>query len=432
MKKRNKKIVMTMLILIGLFLLVVVQGIAKQRLRVLSDGWIINKFQVHKLCDNFEKEHPGVNVILETKTEAKTADMLLLGWLVTQRTENDLILSGWGSQITPLVAKNMLEPWDDFFVGDFKKSEFIPAFLKEGEFKGKIYAIPFMGELWGIVVNMDMFREAGLVGDKGMPITARSYDELYEYAKKLTVDKDGDGKPEIYGLEQNWYSYGLEKLFPSALRGMRGSAYSEDRVSYAYGSPEALKFLTFAQKVILDGYASAGSIVDGNSSRNNFKKGTRAMIETACSRCNECREILGEDSVSLMATPGALENGSVVYSILAWVPKIASTQGKKLTKQFCKEQLLSKEISQWSANHYGKLPVLKRNYEGFTDPLYDFQLNIAKKSMVLPKYIDYNPFRQLLFVEISELLLGRSTPAKTLADIPKRIKELGLKLTLLK
>ena len=74
-------------------------------------------------------------------------------------------------------------------------NSFLPAFKTGAERDGEIWGIPRILTVWQIMVNRDMFKEAGL--DPDAPIA--SWDQLLQISKKLTVDKNGDGRIDQYG-----------------------------------------------------------------------------------------------------------------------------------------------------------------------------------------------------------------------------------------
>ena len=61
---------------------------------------------------------------------------------------------------------------------------------------GEHYAIPLDMHPLGLFYNVDAFEAAGL--DPTMPPT--TMEELVEYAKALTIDEDGNGEPEQWGI----------------------------------------------------------------------------------------------------------------------------------------------------------------------------------------------------------------------------------------
>jgi ABC-type glycerol-3-phosphate transport system substrate-binding protein len=96
------------------------------------------------------------------------------------------------------------------YVGDYKEISAYVAKWPEAEQKdfnwspvwksgipgGKQIGVPTGTHTRATVYRRDLFEAAGLDPNK----TPKSLDEVVEYAKKLTIDKNGDGEPEQYGL----------------------------------------------------------------------------------------------------------------------------------------------------------------------------------------------------------------------------------------
>ena len=75
-------------------------------------------------------------------------------------------------------------------------SDFYPALLQYASWRGTLYTLPMEATNLALLYNKDMFRAAGL--DPKKP--PKSWDQLVKYAKKLTLDKDGDGKFDQVGF----------------------------------------------------------------------------------------------------------------------------------------------------------------------------------------------------------------------------------------
>ena len=52
--------------------------------------------------------------------------------------------------------------------------------------KGKTYSLPLNSTTYGFIYNKDMFKAAGIVDENGEPTPPETWDEVIEYAKKLT------------------------------------------------------------------------------------------------------------------------------------------------------------------------------------------------------------------------------------------------------
>ena len=78
-------------------------------------------------------------------------------------------------------------------IDEIGRDKFFDGTTAWGEIDGKEYGFPYRMEAKCLFYNKTMFEEAGL---SGPPTT---WAQLAEYTKKLTVDKTGDGVPDVYG-----------------------------------------------------------------------------------------------------------------------------------------------------------------------------------------------------------------------------------------
>lgn len=100
----------------------------------------------------------------------------------------------WYPWVSDFVDKGLLEPLDDI-VTDKEFSRYptsIQNFIKFPD--GHIYVVPHYMNVDGFYYNQSMLKKAGLDGPPA------NWDELVEYAKKLTKDFDGDGNIDQWGL----------------------------------------------------------------------------------------------------------------------------------------------------------------------------------------------------------------------------------------
>lgn len=73
--------------------------------------------------------------------------------------------------------------------------DYVPAALDTyGKYNGKLIGLPIVGDVELLVYNKKMFAKAGL---KEAP---KTWDELVQYGKKLTIDTNGDRRPDQYGF----------------------------------------------------------------------------------------------------------------------------------------------------------------------------------------------------------------------------------------
>jgi multiple sugar transport system substrate-binding protein len=75
-------------------------------------------------------------------------------------------------------------------------NDIYPALLKFSSWKGTLYSLPMEATNLALLYNKDMFKKAGL--DPNHP--PKNWDELKEFSKKLTIDKNKDGNFEQVGF----------------------------------------------------------------------------------------------------------------------------------------------------------------------------------------------------------------------------------------
>jgi multiple sugar transport system substrate-binding protein len=101
------------------------------------------------------------------------------------------------AQIPQYAARNVFQPLDDVYGPQgIDPNVLVSSAVDATTVKGKKYGVPMNFTTLKLYWNKDMFREAGLDPEK--PPT--TWEEFGDYARKLTKDDDGDGKPEQYGL----------------------------------------------------------------------------------------------------------------------------------------------------------------------------------------------------------------------------------------
>lgn len=115
--------------------------------------------------------------------------------------------------------------------------------------------------------NKDLFRQSGLDPDK--PPT--TWEELVETAQKLTIDKNGDGKPDQWGLKWPTSSF----IFQALIWQNGGEILSEDG-RCTFNSPACLEALEFLVD-LAHKYKVMNPLMSFNEARQSFLMGRIAM-----------------------------------------------------------------------------------------------------------------------------------------------------------
>ncbi len=96
-------------------------------------------------------------------------------------------------QIEPFKKAGWLEPLD-FLYNDKLWKNYPQAFREAASYKGQVYGVPNIMKVFVLNWRPDMYKAAGIEAPP------KTWDELIDIGKKLTIDKNGDGVPEQYGL----------------------------------------------------------------------------------------------------------------------------------------------------------------------------------------------------------------------------------------
>lgn len=209
---------------------------------------------LQELITKFEKEYPDIHIEaqyipsgdaliqkLVTAIRSKTAPDI--SWLHSDFLEN-------------LVNADAIYRMEEFINGpngitqeDLK--DIYPALIQFASWKGTLYSMPMEATNLALLYNKDMFKAAGL--DPNKP--PKTWDELYEYSKKLTFDKDGDGKDDQTGMFipiypaagplGSWMVWQWEPFLWQA----GGDVINDEQTKVLYDSEGGIKALELWQKI---------------------------------------------------------------------------------------------------------------------------------------------------------------------------------------
>ena len=171
-----------------------------------------------------------------------------------------------------LVENRSVVPLDPFLEGEEGKAlrdDLVPVFAEAAMQHGQMWSFPFNKSVRCLYYNKDLFRESGL--DPEVP--PRTWAEYRDFARRLTVDANGDGQPERYGFA----SQITASMFENLIVQNEGALVSADERSVAFDSPEGLEALEFMTDLLVRDKTSLVS--SGFEYQNEFLAGKVAMIE---------------------------------------------------------------------------------------------------------------------------------------------------------
>ncbi|NMB17336.1 MAG: extracellular solute-binding protein [Firmicutes bacterium] len=157
-------------------------------------------------------------------------------------------------------------------------------------------------------VNKTFWDKIGALDEQGSPKAPKDWDELEDLLTKLTQAAPAQGLSVDWGWNFILYSYA------GGILALKGDIYGPDGNMLDVESDAALRWLEMNRRWIEKGIAAEGTITDVNFGRDNFNAGIIPMIYTAHSRFIEGGADLGEENTSAIPLPGALDNGTIVYT----------------------------------------------------------------------------------------------------------------------
>ena len=167
-----------------------------------------------------------------------------------------------------IVAIDDLEGGKEYLASnDWKKAE------NKNVFDNKTYSIMHSATCTGFIYNKDLFKAAGLVDENGEPTPPKTWEEVREYAKKLT-NKDNGVYGYCFPQKFGWF-YTLTGAFASTESEV--NKVDTENVTYDYSG--AKKMLDFICGVKSDGSMMPGpESLDNDTARAYFAEGKIGMM----------------------------------------------------------------------------------------------------------------------------------------------------------
>ena len=157
---------------------------------------ISNSAVLAEKIEKFHADHPEISIVLQHYGAADQVRGKIMTAIAGNRPPD---LMWWGPQATGFLARSgALLSVQDFIDGD---PHFAPADVYEQlwdlcKHKGIIYAVPFDTNNLALYYNLDHFKQADID-----PHQIQTWQDLLTAARRLTIDTDGDGRPERYGFQ---------------------------------------------------------------------------------------------------------------------------------------------------------------------------------------------------------------------------------------
>lgn len=153
------------------------------------------------------------------------------------------------SVISDYASRGLLEPLDDGFkAAGIDTADFTDAARAGVTKDGKIYALPFDTHTWLWHINLNLFKQAGLVTADGKPVLPKSPDELLAQAKQF---REKTGKPYFVQALANEQANYTRTLY--TLLYQQNSDFFADPAKINLETPEAKNAVTLFKAIYDNG-----------------------------------------------------------------------------------------------------------------------------------------------------------------------------------
>ncbi|WIV11287.1 ABC transporter substrate-binding protein [Proteiniborus sp. MB09-C3] len=306
---------------------------------------------LQKLTDDFNATHDNITVKLVNQGGYRDLFDKLMG--AAKANQLPAITQIYSNRLSWYVSKGLVEDLNPYMENEkigLTKTEiedFPKLFLDDGIWDGKQYAMPFNKSQMVLYYNVDMLKEAGVE----VPTT---WEEWKEAARKLTVDEDGNGEPEIYGLV---LANNLSTDIAPWVKQAGGEIISEEKDKVNFDTPETKEAVEFLNSMIQEKIARLAG--EDKNANVPLQQGRAAM----CVASTSSIPYIEKDSIEGLnwfaaPLPGHKSNDQLFYGTNVAVFNTLSPEEKLAAWEYTKF-LTSAESTAFFSQQTGYLPVRK-------------------------------------------------------------------------
>jgi multiple sugar transport system substrate-binding protein len=149
--------------------------------------------------EKWQADHPGVNFVIEDLGQQDVEINAKYDTAIAAGNIADII---WldESFFTKYASADVLAPIDDYLTEE-DLEDFLPKDLELSRLDGQQWFWPYITQANHMAINVDLFKEQGLEDLLPQPPDYTwTWDQFVEAANALTIDRDGDGTTDVFGV----------------------------------------------------------------------------------------------------------------------------------------------------------------------------------------------------------------------------------------
>jgi len=374
----------------------------------------------------YEAANEGIEVELVQVPWAELGDKL--GVAIAGKSWPDIApvdISGSAVSIDH-IEQGVVEPLDGFLDKD-EKADFYENALDAYTYDGKLYGIPNSITLHSMLLNLDLFEEAGVTPPENGEWT---YDEFLEAAKKLTFDRDGDGKTDVHGFS-TYIMPGYYEAWPFFYKN-GGSPLNEDMTEFTFDSPEAVQAiqdladLKLTEEVAPETHG--GNDVGGTfQAWANEEQRTVAMQPWATWAIGAAQGKYPTNFMVANYPTGESDTPKTIGGVGGWVMFHQEDANKKAAIADFMKFISSAEEQNVMAQNYGIFParISAAEMDPFKDnPEMTRAMEMSDQVVMLPRHPEWKKIDEAIQTQLQLVFNGEKTAEEAMADAKKAVDEL--------
>ncbi|MEX2540606.1 MAG: extracellular solute-binding protein [Trueperaceae bacterium] len=288
---------------------------------------------------------------------------------------------------------------------------------------GQLVAVPFRGGTTMLYYRTDFLEAAGVE-------PPQTIEELYEAAEALTLDQDGDGTTDVYGLVlRGKPGFEVTQDFTRILFANGGSVLTEDLSGCALEEPESVETIQFWQDVLQNGYIPPDTLSLGRDDQIRvLQTGGAAMGIYFSPYYGRIISELDPSLVGWAVTPTAegVTSGRSLNTL--WSLAIDRNSDSKDAAWQLVQWLTNTENQIEMAVKYANAPVRESTYvdESFIgkNPLGPEWLQATAASRFEPTHPRFPEIADIISVELTGAMEGRRTAEEAAARMCRQVDRL--------
>lgn len=391
-----------------------------------EDGEGNKYFWIEEKIEEFEAEHEGVEIELVQVPWAELPDKL--GVNIAGQSWPDIApvdISGSAVSIEH-IEQGVIESVDEYFTEE-ELADFYDNALEAYTHEGSLYGVPNSVTVHSMLLNLDLFEEAGVTPPENGEWT---WEEFVDTAEQLTFDRDGDGETDVYGFS-TYILDGYYEAWPFFYMD-GGQPLSDDLSEFTFDSPEAVEAIQKLADLKLEQEVApvsmGGADVGGTfQAWADEEQRTVAMQPWATWAITSAQTAYPTNFMVANYPTGSTGEPGTIGGVGGWTMFHQEEEGKKeVVAEFIKH--ISNADEQYRmASEYGVFPALESaaDMDPYADnPEMARAQEMSDQVINLPSHPEWKKIDEVIQRELQLVFNGEKTAEEAMADAKPEVEEL--------